>query len=147
MTDLETLEARTRVSLLLPRTAAWLFGAFGLLGALLASVGLYGVVSYSVSQRTRELGIRMALGAEAPDISRFVIGMGIAPVLAGMLIGLAFACALTRVLSVLLYGISATDPTTFAAITAFLLCVAMVACYVPARRASKVDPIVTLRSE
>ena len=147
MTDLETLEARARVSLLLPRTAAWLFGAFGLLGVILASVGLYGVVSYSVSQRTREMGIRMALGAEAQDISKFVIGMGLAPVLAGLLIGLAVACALTRVLSVLLYGISATDPTTLAATTAFLLCVAMVACYIPARRATKVDPVVTLRSE
>ncbi|HXX22618.1 MAG TPA: ABC transporter permease [Terriglobia bacterium] len=147
MTDLETLEARTSVSLLLPRTVAWLFGAFGLLGLVLASVGLYGVVSYSVNQRTREMGIRMALGAEALDISKFVIGLGLGPVLIGVLIGLAAALALTRILSVLLYGISATDLITFTGISVFLICVAITACYIPARRATKLDPMVALRHE
>jgi predicted permease len=147
MLHLQTLEERTAVSLLLPRTGAALFGLFGLLGLVLASVGLYGVIAYTASQRTHEIGIRMALGARPRQILELIIRQGLTLAALGILIGLASAFAATRVLSVMLYGVSARDPVTFAGISLVLILIAILACYVPARRAMSVDPMVALRYE
>jgi predicted permease len=147
LTDAETLEEKTSVSLLLPRVASILFSLFGLFGFLLAAVGLYGVIACGVSQRTREIGVRIALGAAPLDIWRLVMARGISLVLIGVIAGLVGALAVTRGLSVIFYGVSATDPITFAGAVIFLILVAMVACYVPARKAMRVDPMVALRYE
>ena len=147
VTNLETVQQETSVALLLPRAGGAMFGLFGLLGLILASIGLYGVIAYTVAQRTHEIGIRMALGANSRDIARLVMGRGLGMVLAGVALGLAGAFALTRVLSIMLYGVSATDPLTFAAVAMLLILVSMAACYIPARRAMKVDPMVALRYE
>jgi putative ABC transport system permease protein len=147
MLRLQTLEERTATSLLLPRTGAALFGLFGLLGLVLASVGLYGVIAYTASQRTHEIGIRMALGARPRQILALIIRQGLALAVFGIVIGLAGALAATRVLSVILYGVSAQDPVTFAGISLVLIFIAILACYVPARRAMSVDPMVALRYE
>jgi macrolide transport system ATP-binding/permease protein len=144
---LQTLEQRTSVSLLLPRAAGALFGLFGVLGLILASVGLYGVISYTASQRTHEIGIRMALGARPSEILQLIVRQGLMLTLTGVLIGTAAALVVTRVLSVMLYGISAQDPATFVGVSLLLIFIALVACYVPARRAIKVDPMVALRYE
>jgi len=147
MLRLQTLEERTAVSLLLPRTGAALFGLFGLLGLLLAAVGLYGVIAYTASQRTHEMGIRMALGARPREILKLIISQGLSLAAFGIVIGLAAALTITRVLAVMLYGVSTQDPLTFAGISLVLLFSAMVACYVPARRAMRVDPMIALRHE
>jgi macrolide transport system ATP-binding/permease protein len=147
MLHLQTLEERTAVSLLLPRTGAALFGLFGLLGLVLASVGLYGVIAYTASQRTHEIGIRMALGARPRQILELIIRQGLTLAALGIVIGLVGAFAATRVLSVILYGVSARDPVTFAGISLVLILIAILACYVPARRAMSVDPMVALRYE
>ena len=124
-----------------------LLGIFASVALALAAVGIYGVMSYSVTQRTQEIGIRMALGARRADVVRMVVGHGVGLAIAGIGIGLAFAFALTRVMNTLLFGVTATDPLTYAGLSALLLFVTAVACYVPARRATRIDPTVALRYE
>jgi putative ABC transport system permease protein len=145
--DVRTFEEHIGMSLFPARIAATLLSSFGMLALLLSTIGIYGVVSFSVAQRTREIGIRMALGAQAADVLRLIAGRGMRLALIGILIGIAAAIALTRFMESLLYGVSATDPATFVVITALLAVVALAACYIPARRATKVDPMVALRYE
>jgi predicted permease len=124
-----------------------LFGVFAVLALVLSSVGIYGVVSYIAAQRTQEIGIRMALGAQRVDVLRIVLGEGAKMTAIGVVIGLLVALGLTRLMAKLLFGVSATDPFTFAAVSSLLVFVALAACYIPARRAMRVDPIVALRHE
>ena len=130
-----------------PNMAATLSLAFGIVAILLSAVGLYSVMAYVVSQRTREVGIRMALGANRHDVMKMITTQGMRLAFAGVAIGLVLSLGLARVVSSLLIGISAYDVTTFAVVSALLACVALIACYLPARRATKVDPLVALRYE
>jgi macrolide transport system ATP-binding/permease protein len=145
--NVKTLEQYQRDYLFTQRFQAALIGGFGLLALALASLGLYGALSYGVAQRTQEIGVRMALGARTGDVLRLVVGKGIRLIAAGVALGLAGALAAARVLKSLLFGVSATDPLTYAAVAALLTCVALLACYIPARRATKVDPLIALRFE
>ena len=129
------------------RFSAVLMGLLSALGLVLAALGLYGVMAYSVSERTGEIGLRMALGARPRDIFKLVIGRGFMLIVVGLSLGLIGALILTRFLSGALYEVSPKDPATFAAISLLLGAVALAACYFPARRASKVDPMVALRNE
>ncbi len=143
----KTMVEHLSFPLLPARLAASVLGSFGLLGLALAAIGLYGVMSYSVSKRIREIGIRMALGAEGKDVLRLIVSQGMKLVLLGVVIGLGGAWALTRVMKTLLLGVSATDPLTFVGTALLLTLVALLACYWPARRATKVDPMIALRHE
>jgi predicted permease len=134
-------------SLATQRLGAILVGAFGVAGLLLACVGVYGAMAYTVGQRTREIGVRMALGARAPAVLRLVLRQGVALTAAGLALGLAAALAATRVVGHLLYGVSATDPATFAAVSLILAATTLAAAYLPARRAARVDPMTALRAE
>ena len=142
-----TMEEVVSASLAQRRFALQVVGVFGVLALLLAGVGVYGVVAYSVSQRTREIGIRLALGASSGSILRWVFRQGMRLTLLGLGAGLVGALLLTRLLGGLLYGVAPTDPVTYAGLAALLAAVALLACYVPARRATKVDPMVALRYE
>ena len=145
--QVETMDETKTASLTDWRFRAILLSAFGALALFIATIGVYGVISYWVAQRTHEIGIRMTLGAERRDVLRLVLGQGARLALAGVLVGLAVALGLTRFMADMLYGVKASDPLTFAATAALLLLVAVVACYVPARRAMRVDPMVALRYE
>jgi len=129
------------------RFSVLLLAAFGGLALLLATIGMYGVVSYSVVQRTREIGVRMALGAGRGQVFAMVVGRGSCLAAAGIAIGLLAALGATRLLRGLLYGVQPTDPITFAAVAALLMAVAILACAIPARRATRVDPLIALRGE
>jgi predicted permease len=124
-----------------------MLGIAGTMALLLGAVGLYGVMAYSVSRRTREIGIRMALGAEPRNVLAVILGEGVLLIGSGVAIGLAASIALTRFLTGFLFGVAATDPVTFASVALLLAAVALAACYVPARRALRVDPLVALRAE
>src|ERR1041384_218811 len=145
--DIQTMDERVASSLDQRRFAMTLLGGFSGFALLLAGIGLYGVLAFAVSQRTREIGIRMALGAQATDVLRQVMRQGMILVSIGVVLGLAASLALTRLMSSLLYGVSATDTLTFVGISVLLIGVALGACFVPARRATRVDPMVALRYE
>jgi putative ABC transport system permease protein len=147
ISDASSLEEIRSESMARERLILALVGSFAAIAFILAMVGIYGLVSYSVTRRTREIGIRMAFGAQASDVRRLVVRQGLSLALAGVAIGLAAAFALTRLMKTLLFEVSATDPLTFASIAALLTATALLACYLPARRATKVDPMVALRCD
>jgi putative ABC transport system permease protein len=141
------MEQRLAFATAQPRFRTTLIMLFATLALILACVGIYGVISYSVAQRTHEIGVRVALGAQARDILRLVVQQGLKLTLAGVGCGLLGSLALTRLMEKLLFGVSATDPLTFIVIVLLLSFVALLASYVPARRGTKVDPMIALRCE
>jgi putative ABC transport system permease protein len=145
--SVQMMEERIGGQLAADQMIAVLLSIFGAGALLLAAIGIHGVMSYSVARRTHEIGIRLALGADRHDIMKLMVGQGMVLVLIGAGLGLVLALALTRVVKSLLFGISATDPLTFASVVLVLVGVALAACYLPARRATKVDPLVALRYE
>jgi putative ABC transport system permease protein len=147
ISKIETMERLMAQSVTPRRFNMLLLGVFALVGLALAGAGLYGVMSYTVTQRTREIGVRMALGAQPGDVLRLVIGEGMKLAIIGALLGLGGALALTRLLKTLLFGVIATDPLTFIVIAALLIIVALLACWIPARRAANADPLVALRHD
>jgi ABC-type antimicrobial peptide transport system permease subunit len=147
LTDVKTMQEHMRLPLAPAKLFASLSSAFAVLALLLAAIGLYGVMAYVVGSRTREIGIRMALGAQIGGVRKLIIGQGMRLALTGIALGLIAAFAATRVLTSLLYGVSATDPITFIGVAVLLAGVALFACYIPAQRATKVDPLDALRYE
>jgi predicted permease len=143
--DVRTMEMQIHKALFLPRVAAALFGLAGFMGLLISAVGIYGVISFAVAGRTKEIGVRMALGAQRSQVLGMVLRQGLALTGAGVAIGLALALTLSRTASSLLYGVSPTDVLTFVAVPLLLGLIAAVACLVPARRAASIDPIRALR--
>jgi len=142
-----TLAESIRAATYDQEVGAGLVGLLSLLGLILASAGLYGVVAFAVSRRTYELGIRIALGAQRKDVLKLVLKRGLTLIVIGLAIGMGGALVLTRVLSSLLYGVTPTDPVTFVAVSLLLTAVGLIASYIPARRATKVDPMIALRYE
>jgi putative ABC transport system permease protein len=130
-----------------PRFNLQLIGLFAGVALVLAAIGLYGVMSYAVAQRTHEVGLRMALGAQRRDVIKLMVGQGMKLALLGVALGLVVSLGLTRLMTNLLFGVSATDLTTFAVIAVLLILVALLACWLPARRATRVDPMIALRYE
>ncbi len=145
--EMRTMSVLVAQSIAPRRFNMLLLGAFAFVALVLAIVGIYGVMAYSVTQRTHEIGIRIALGARSSDVLKMVVGQGMMLALVGIGVGLVGALTVTRLMASLLYGVSATDPTTFAIITLLLAIVALAANYIPARRATKVDPMIALRYE
>jgi putative ABC transport system permease protein len=145
--NVKTLDQRVSDATAVSRSLTVLFSAFALLALVLGLVGVYGIVSYAVTQRTQEIGIRMALGAQARDILQLIIRHGLVLVLAGVALGVAGAFAATRFLATLLFGITPTDTLTFVVVSAIFFLIAMFASLIPARRATKVDPLIALRYE
>ncbi len=145
ITNVQSIREMLEQSLWAPRMGAILLSLFGALALVLAAVGVYGVLSYSVNQQRQEIGIRMAMGAQRGDVLRLVIAQGMRLTVAGLVVGILLAALLSRLLASLLFGVNAMDPVTFAGVTSILLLVALVACYIPARRATSVDPLVALR--
>jgi predicted permease len=144
---LQTLDQRIQQTIADARSLMFLFSSFALLALLLSTIGVYGIVSYSVNQRTHEIGIRMALGARAADVMKLIMRNAFWLSVVGISLGIAGSLAVTRFLRTLLFGISPTDKVTFIAVAAILLVVALLACLIPARRAAKVDPLVALKYE
>lgn len=145
--EVKTLASQIDESITQERLVTYLCGVFGLLATLLTALGLYGVLAFSVAQRTREIGIRVALGAQARDVFKLIIGQGMLLVTVGVALGLAVSFALTRLVASLLFGVTPTNAATFVSVSAGLSLLALLACYIPARRATKVDPLVALRYE
>jgi putative ABC transport system permease protein len=145
--DIATMEQLLAKSVMQPRFSTFLFGLFALLALALAAIGLYGVMSYVVAQRAHEIGVRMALGAQRRDVLGLIVRQGLTLTMIGSAVGLAAALAVTRLLASMLYGVSATDAPTFIGVSLFLIAVALLASYMPARRATKVDPLTALRHE
>jgi putative ABC transport system permease protein len=147
VSEIQTVEEMMGARVAPRRFNLLLLGLFALVAVLLAAVGIYGVMSYSVTQRTHEIGIRLALGAQTRAVLSLVIGQGMRLALLGVGIGLTAAAGLTRLMAGLLFGVSATDPLTFGAIALLLVGIVLLACWIPARRATKVDPMIALRAE
>jgi putative ABC transport system permease protein len=147
ISNISTMEKIVSDSIARPRLNMFLMGLFGALALILASVGIYGLLSYSVTQRTQEMGIRMALGAQVTDVLKLVLRQGMTLALIGETLGLVGAFALTRVMQRLLFGVTPTDATIFISVVGILTTTAVLACYLPARRAARVDPLVALRYE
>jgi predicted permease len=145
--NIQTMEEHLRDAFFLPRLAATLFGVFGAIGLILAAVGLYGVMNYSVSRRTREIGIRMALGAQAAQVQRLIVRQGMVLTLIAVALGLPASFALSKLFTSVLYGVHNNDPVTFTAVPVFLAAIALLACWLPARRAARIDPQIVLRCE
>ena len=145
--DAKTLTEHMNIPLFPAKIAAGALGSFGVLALVLAAVGIYGVMSYVVAGRTREIGLRMALGAQSRSVGLLILRQGMMLALIGSVIGLALAFGGTRLLQSVLYGVSAVDPMTFATVTFLLGLVALLACWLPAYRAARVDPMIALRNE
>jgi putative ABC transport system permease protein len=145
--NVKTMEQHISASAAQPRFRTLLLGIFACVALVLASIGIYGVISYSVTQRTHEIGLRVALGAQRGDVLKLVVWQGMKLALVGIVVGIVGAFLVTRVMSSLLFGVSATDPLTFVGVSLLLAVVSFLACYLPARRATKVDPMVALRYE